>query len=145
MKDDTMRTVKGYQMKSTNRLTQSLEDYLEMVYRLERGVGFARLGEVAQRLGVGASSASKMVQKLGALGFVQYERYGVIRLTAAGREAGAYLIRRHEVVRRFFQLLHPNGDTLQETELVEHCLTPATVERLEKLVQVLENNPKLLR
>ncbi len=144
MKDDTMRTVKGYQLQNKSRLTQSLEDYLEMVYRLERGVGFVRLGELAQRLGVGAPSASKMVQKLGGLGFVHYERYGVIRLTGAGREAGSYLIRRHEVVRRFFQQLHPRGDTLQETELVEHCLSPGTVERLEQLVEILEQNPKLL-
>ena len=144
MPDDTMHTVKGYQLLSQKSLTESLEDYLEMIYRLSRQQGYVRLGDLAQRLGVGAPSASKMVQKLGGLGFVAYERYGVIRLSREGDEAGAYLIRRHEVVSRFFACLAPAGDLLRETELVEHCLSPGTVDRLEQLVALLEARPELL-
>lgn len=138
--DQSLHTVKGYMMLSKGTLTQSLEDYLEMIHRLCAGTGYTRISDLAKHLNVGASSASKMVQKLGELGFVHYERYGMVRLTHAGERSGAYLVRRHNVVSRFFALLGAVSDQLRETELVEHCVTPQTVARLQALNHVLERN-----
>ena len=53
-------------------LTPAMEDYLEMVFRSSEEQGYLRLNELAESLNVRASSASKMVQKLGEYGLIKY-------------------------------------------------------------------------
>ena len=83
------RTVRGYQIKqqATKTITASMEDYLEMIYRLA-GKGYTRMGDLASALNVQPPSASKMVQKLADMGYLQFEKYGVIELSKRGRNTG---------------------------------------------------------
>ena len=69
-------------------LTASMEDYLEMVYRLSGNHGFTRVNELASALNVQPPSVSKMIQKLAEQGMVAYEKYGYIILTPKGKEVG---------------------------------------------------------
>ncbi|MEW6662021.1 MAG: iron dependent repressor, metal binding and dimerization domain protein [Bacillota bacterium] len=140
--DQGFYTVRGYamQQQEDNGLTPSMEDYLEMVYRLSQGKGFARVGDLAASLNVQPPSATKMLQKLADLGYVNYEKYGVINLTGMGESLGARLLRRHEAVARFLQMLGVTEGLLEETEKVEHNLSGVTVERLILLAEFLEDN-----
>ena len=47
-------TVRGYELlsKDANLLTPSMEDYLEMVYRLSRDKGYTRISDLASALNV---------------------------------------------------------------------------------------------
>lgn len=71
-------TFSEYMKKENNSLTASMEDYLEMIYRLSIKTGFVRLHELANALNVQPPSATKMVQKLAELNLINYEKYGVI-------------------------------------------------------------------
>ena len=61
-------TVRGYQMLSSESkvLTSSMEDYLEMIYRIYLDDGYARINQLADKLNVRPSSTT--VQKLYELG-----------------------------------------------------------------------------
>lgn len=139
--DSLFRTVRGYQQlnRRNGGLTPALEDYMEMIYRRCEVRGYARVGEIAGRLHVTPSSASKMVGKLAALGYLQYEQREVILLTDRGREAGDFLLRRHRVIERFFRLLSAE-DSLEETELVEHSLRASTIRSLQILLDFFEKD-----
>ncbi len=138
------RTVRGYQIKQqqTNPITASMEDYVEMVYRLTDEKGYTRIGDLAAALNVQPPSASKMVQKLAEMGYVHFEKYGVIELSSSGYSLGAYLLQRHETLERFFKMLGVHEGLLEETEKIEHYISPETVKKIMSLVAFMENNPE---
>ena len=141
--DAEFRTFRGYQIISQRegQLTPAMEDYLEMIYRLCEKAGYARVGRLSGLLHVKPSSASKMIMKLSQMGFLKYDRYEIILLTDSGRAAGAYLLERHNTVEHFL-LLVGSSDSLEETELIEHSLSAATVARLNTLLEFFQSDPE---
>ena len=80
-------TLKGYQMHNVGEVTESMEDYLEMIGRCMEEHGYVRVGALADKLNVRPSSVSKMVGRLRELGLVQFEKYGLITLTKKGMKS----------------------------------------------------------
>lgn len=140
-------TVRGYQRleREKNVLTPSLEDYLEMICRTLHKHGHIRARELAEELNVKPSSVSKMLAKLSELKFIDYEKYGVIRLTEQGEQVGTYLLWRHDVIHHFFGLLAPSqsDEAFVETELAEHMLSRETVKTMELFLSFLSENPDI--
>lgn len=139
-------TVRGYELleRHKKQMTPSLEDYLEMIYRNLAEKGLIRVHELADLLHVKPSSVSKMLSKLNDLELIDYEKYGVIRLTGHGRELGEYLLWRHNVVSSFFNLLCRDDDRhFTETERIEHILERNTVVSLAKMVLFFETHPEI--
>lgn len=130
-------TQTGYQ-RQHGGVTDTMEDYLEMICRCEKEVGYVRMNQLAESLHVRPSSASKMVGKLKELGYLDFERYGLVTMTAQGRAAGMALLRRHDILHRFFCLLNGTQDELEQVEQVEHFIRPETVDNLERLTRRLE-------
>ncbi|MGI6344542.1 MAG: iron dependent repressor, metal binding and dimerization domain protein [Bacillota bacterium] len=141
------RTVRGYQLlrQASRPLTPSMEDYLEMLYRCHLQEGYARVSQLADMLNVQAPSVSRVIQKLRELGYVDYEKYGVIRLTEQGIASGRYLLARHETVEQFLRNVGAGDAALEETELMEHHLGPGTVRLLETLNRYWARFPERLR
>ena len=127
-------TLKGYQLQNGGDITESMEDYLEMIGRCMEEHGYVRVGALADKLNVRPSSVSKMVGRLRELGLVQFEKYGLITLTKKGDEIAAYLLWRHDVLLRFFQRLNHTGGQLSLVEQVEHFMDQETVRNLERLL-----------
>ncbi len=140
-------TVRGYELLEKNQrlLTSSMEDYLEMIYRNSLTEGYMRIHTLASLLNVTAPSATKMVQKLSRLGFLDYKKYGIIALTESGSKAGAYLLKRHEIIEGFLKCLGIKEDMLVETELIEHSVSHITLKRLELFIGFLEENPDIMK
>ena len=137
-------TLKGYRLRQGRGITDAMEDYVEMLFR-EGGSGQVRTGRLARLLHVGPSSVSKMAAVLRKEGLAEYQPYGAIALTPRGRELGAYLLRRHQVLRRFFRFLNGPESSLREVEQLEHFIRPRTLENLERLLDRLEGaSPPLL-
>ncbi|MGI6358306.1 MAG: metal-dependent transcriptional regulator [Bacillota bacterium] len=140
------RTVRGYQMlrRGSNTLTPSMEDYLEMIYRMYLKEGYARVSRLAVELNVQAPSASRTIQKLSDLGYVEYHRYGIIQLTEKGIERGQYLLCRHETVEQFLRNLGAGKNAFVDAELMEHHLSRNTVKLLQMLNQFMATYPEFL-
>lgn len=135
------KTVRGYQLANQQNggLTPALEDYLEMTYRLCIQNEYTRIGILSGALNVKPSSASKMIYKLASLGYLKYNRYEIIQLTDSGQEIGAYLLRRHNTVEQFLNLLG-SYNPLEETELIEHSLSASTVSDINTLLEFFQFN-----
>ncbi len=139
-------TVRGYQLLEQHKgsLTPCLEDYLEMICRYLKQNRHIRIKDLAELLHVRPSSASKMIHKLSELGLIDYEKYGVIELSAQGQEIGAYLLWRHDTIDSFFRFISPQdqSNSFMETELVEHILSKNTMLQIEKLMRFFSDHPE---
>lgn len=146
MDDRQFRTFRGYEMIKKNKdyLTPSMEDYLEMIYRNCQEDGYVRINQLADRLNVKASSVSKTVSKLAAQGYLDYEKYGIIKLTAKGEMMGEILLDRHETVELFLRYIGSVDTLLLETELIEHYLSIDTVKNIKILNDFFATYPEIL-
>lgn len=129
-------TLKGYMMLEHKRLTAAMEDYLEMIYRLD-SQGYVRITSLAHALHVKPPSASKMAANLRGQELIEFPRYGYITLTDLGRHLGAYLVHRHEVVGRLLCTINHTENELEEVEKIEHFLSPRTVSNIEAFLNAL--------
>lgn len=143
--DNEFHTVRGYQLLQNNTLTSAMEDYLEMVYRSTQGRDYFRIQELADKLNVRASSATKMVQKLGEIGLIKYTKYGILALSESGKEIGEYLLKRHSIIEAFLKIIGISDNLLVETEMIEHYISSNTLENLEILNRFFESHPELVR
>ncbi|MES2155967.1 MAG: metal-dependent transcriptional regulator [bacterium] len=83
--------------------SEQMQEYLETIYRLEEEGKVARTGDIAGHLGVAPPSVTDMLQKLQKAGFVDYEPYKGVVLTAAGRRVGRSILASHRVMQAFLQ------------------------------------------
>jgi len=126
--------------------SQTAEDYLERIHELIEEKGYARVVDIASSLDVKQASVTSMVQKLGELGYLNYEKYRGLILTEKGRAVATGIQKRHETLARFFSLFGLDVETQQrDIEGIEHHLSPATVETLADLASFFEKNPEMLK
>ena len=126
--------------------SQSAEDYLERIHELIEEKGYARVVDIASSLEVKQASVTSMVQKLGELGYLKYQKYRGLILTEKGLEVACSIQKRHETLSRFFSLLGLDAATQrQDIEGIEHHLSPETVEILADLAAFFENNTATLK
>lgn len=137
-------TFSEYMKKSGNLLTASMEDYLEMIYRLSVNTGFTRINELSDALNVHPPSATRMVQRLGKQNLLKYEKYGVIILKDEGKLLGELLLKRHNTIETFLKIMGiPKGILLTETEKIEHTISEDTTKCLEDYISFINKNPDI--
>ena len=78
--EEQFYTLEGYHRKNRTDISEAMEDYLEMIFRVA-GNGSVQVKEVAEKLHVRPSSVTKMLQRLKKKKLVFYERYGKISLS----------------------------------------------------------------
>ena len=83
------------------KLSQSLEDYLEMVHMLRLANGIARVRDIAAALKVKMPSVAKAVIELKKQGLVTQEPYSGIELTSEGALVASQILNRHILLKSF--------------------------------------------
>ncbi|WP_291635862.1 transcriptional regulator MntR [Clostridium sp.] len=137
-------TFNEYMKKEDNLLTASMEDYLEMIYRLSLDTGFTRIHELSDALNVQPPSATKMVQKLAELKLLNYKKYGILILEEDGNKLGEALLNRHNIIESFLKILDvSDSEVLEETEKIEHTISAQTTKCFKDFVQFIKDNPKI--
>lgn len=126
--------------------SDSTEDHLERIAELVDQKGYARVSDVAEKLGLTPSTVSNMVRRLATRGFVDYEKYRGFSLTSNGRAVAARIKARHETLTALFGLMGLEPETVeQEVEDIEHHLRPQTLGMLAKLVSYWKAHPEQLQ
>lgn len=126
--------------------SQTAEDYLERIHELIQEKGYARVVDIASSLKVKQASVTSMVQKLGELGYLNYEKYRGLILTDRGRKIACNIQQRHATLSRFFSLFGLDPEIQRrDIEGIEHHLSPATFEFLADLARFFEEHPATLK
>ena len=137
-KNSDFYTLNGYRNKNKNKLTESMEDYLEMIYRNRNKVEI-HIKDISIKLNVKPSSVSKMINKLKEYNLVNFKKYGSITLTKEGVKMGKYLLWRHNILVKFFKRLNKKNYLLEQVEKIEHFIDFETLKNMEKFLKT--NHP----
>jgi len=133
-------TLKGYKLRSDIKITEAMEDYLEMIYRKTRNKKDISVSTLSNLLNVRYSSVSKMITRLKELGLVNSLKYKTISLTKEGKIIGKYLIYRHNILKNFFKYINGKQYNLSQVERVEHFIDNITIENIETFINKIKTN-----
>lgn len=123
--------------------TPSMEDYIEQIYLLIESKGYARVSDIAEALSVHPSSVTKMVKKLDKDGYLNYEKYRGLILTAKGKKIGKRLVYRHELLEQFLGIIGVDEENIyDDVEGIEHHLSWNSIDRIGDVVQYFESDKK---
>ena len=126
-------------MKTDIVLSESMEDYLEAIFTLVKENGSARVTDLANHLGIAASSVNQGLKKLNKKGLVDQQKYGPVKLTEKGLRTAEKINCTHQILYLFLNevlgVSSENAD--QDACSMEHILSE---ESFEKMVDYLINN-----
>lgn len=132
-------------VRSSNGQSRAIEDYLEQIHNLIESKGYARVVDIAQNLGISQASVTNMIQKLDAEGYLVYERYRGVTLTAEGRRVGQAIAKRHDVLTRLLAGFGLDAETVhRDVEGMEHHISKSTLKVLTLILEELEGNTELM-
>ena len=118
------------------KLSQSLEDYLEMVHMLRLANGIARVKDIAAALSVKMPSVAKAILELKKLGLVTQEPYSGVELTEEGRKAAADVLNRHILLKGFLIRLGVSEAIADKDACsMEHILSAETLSIIEDFMK----------
>ena len=125
-----------------NRLSSTLEDYLEAIYRLESQNRAARVRDIANYLGVAKSTVNAALKSLSAKGLIAYEPYQLIILTERGKEQALEIVLYHEVMRHFLSdILAIDRERAERVACeMEHAVDRDVIERFVCFLALMENS-----
>jgi len=112
--------------------SQSVEEYVEAIFRLGENGRPVSTGDLAVSLGVAAPSVTTMLRRLTRDGLVKHERYRGVSLTEEGKELAQSLVRRHRLSERLLtDLLGVPWDQVHEHACkLEHVITGELADRV---------------
>ncbi len=118
------------------RLTSSMENYLETIRNLEKDKGVVRVKNIARELKVKMSSVSGALETLAKEGLISHEKYGYIELTNRGERLAEAVCSRHQTFFKFLtEVLGVDPKTADEDACkMEHTVSPQVLEKLVELV-----------
>jgi DtxR family Mn-dependent transcriptional regulator len=115
-------------------ITDSIQDYLKVIYELTEGGEAASTTALATRLHIAPASVTGMMQKLASANppLVKYRKHQGVMLTAAGRRAALEVIRHHRLIEAWLaQTLGYSWDEVHnEAEKLEHVISEEFEERI---------------
>lgn len=125
----------------TQNFDLTTQEYIEIIFDLQKKNNFARVTDIAQKRGVSRSSVSTALNTLKKQQLVRHEAYGNVELTPTGLRLGTELEKRHQVIARFFTKFlaipaeHANTDACQ----LEHYMSNESIRRLVQFIHFFEN------
>jgi DtxR family Mn-dependent transcriptional regulator len=117
-------------------MTQSLEDYLEMVSFLSDD-GEVRVTDIAARLGVSKPSVLTALKALEEQGLLEHERYRTVHLTEKGAAQAAEIRDRHNFLTGFLRdTVGVSAETAEDDACkMEHILSEETLRKMKLLAR----------
>lgn len=119
-------------MSAVHALTGPVEDYLKVIYDLEREGDAASTNDIALRLAISPASVSGMIRRLAEQKLITHEPYRGARLTTGGRRAALRTLRRHRILECYLTevLGYPWDRVHEEAEHLEHAASEELIERM---------------
>ena len=124
----------AHESEKTISISDRVEDYLEVISELVDMKGYAATLDISRYMNVSAPSVTKMLKKLDAEGFLEYEKYYGINLTEKGQRIAEMIKQKHGILLEFFEILGIGKEIAnQDAEGIEHHLNPKTIRQIRKL------------
>ncbi|MFW6120310.1 MAG: metal-dependent transcriptional regulator [Petrotogales bacterium] len=128
----------------SNKLTESMEDYLEAIVILTNKRKPVKVTEISNMLDVKKPSVTSALTKLTEANLVKHEKYGDVSLTEEGKRIGHEVYKRHQTLRRFLtEILNVDQEYADvDACRMEHVISKTSLERLTKFLDFVLNCPR---
>ena len=125
------------------QLSESIQDYLKSIYKLQVETGRVTIGALAHVKGVSPASASAMVKKLAALGLAEHARYHSVSLTPDGELVALEVIRHHRLLELYLAetLGVAVDDVHEEADKLEHAISEELEARIDRALGYPTHDP----
>lgn len=122
-------------------VSHSMAHYLQAVAALKTEKGHARVGDIADHLGVSKSGVTSMLRSLQTRGLVTHERYGCVELTAPGQRLAERTESSRRVLTMFLSdiLGVPEAVASEDACMIEHLVSPEVSVELLRLTTFLRS------
>jgi DtxR family transcriptional regulator, Mn-dependent transcriptional regulator len=124
-------------------LSDSIQDYLKAIYKLQDESGKVTVSALARNLRVSPASASAMVKKLAALELAEHAPYQGVSLTPAGERVALEVIRHHRLLELY--LAETLGvdveDVHDEADRLEHAISEELEARIDQALGFPTHDP----
>ena len=117
-------------------VSKSLEEYLKTMYVLQKQNGHIRVTDVAEKMNISKPSVNKAVNNLKSEGLVNYQTYGLIKLTETGNSLACKILERYDIVNLFLRevLNIEKKKAQEEAEKIKLAMSDETMNALARYV-----------
>ncbi len=119
------------------KLTASLEDYLEIIYNNSNNIKNIRAIDISKELNISRASVTEALKKLANKGMIKYGRYDALSLTEAGKNIAEKIASKHSVLQTFFE--KTLGLSSEEASInackIEHVITENAYNRISDFIK----------
>ena len=131
-------------MDKNRELSESMENYLETIFDLERENKVARAKDIASRLDVQRGSVTGALKGLEEKGLINYEPYSFVTLTHKGKKIAQEIAKRHAILKEFLlSVLQIDAEIAENTACrMEHVIDKNTLERLVCFIEFIHACPR---
>jgi DtxR family Mn-dependent transcriptional regulator len=125
---------RGHVSKMELALSQEAEEYVEMIYKLQKRNGMAKTKELSEIMNVVPGSITNTIEHLESHGLVTHEPYRGVKLTREGEKIALDIVRRHRLAECMLsELIKADWSTVHEDACkLEHALSKKLTDLLEE-------------
>lgn len=117
-------------------MTQSLEDYLEVIGNLNEKNNNPRVKDIAEILKVSKPSVHTALHQLENKGMITHEHYGAITITKIGAKRYSAIKHRHDTLKQYLiQVLGVSAENAEKDACeMEHKMSNETFSKIEEII-----------
>lgn len=118
------------------KLTFTMENYLEAIYELSSDGTGARISDIAERLGVTKASANSAMSTLSEKGLITNEKYKEIFLTSSGQDFAKLISKKHQVIQQFFTEILKVDIVIADKDAcaIEHVISNDSIQAMQEYI-----------
>jgi DtxR family transcriptional regulator, Mn-dependent transcriptional regulator len=118
-------------------LSQEAEEYIEIIYKLQKRNSTAKTKDLAESLHVVPGSITNTIEHLESHGLVRHEPYHGVKLTKEGERVALTIIRRHRLAERFLtDILKADWSKVHADACkLEHAMSKNVTDLLEEKLE----------
>ena len=119
------------------KLTASLEDYLEIIYKGSNNTKNIRAVDISRELNISRASVTEALKKLANKGLVKYGRYDLLSLTETGKELAEKVALKHSILQIFYEkvLKLSTQEASENACKIEHVITENAYNKISDFIR----------
>ena len=124
-------------------LSQSVEDYLKVIYQLETEGPRATTNNIAEMMEVSSASVTNMLKRLARLNLIEHTSYKGAKLTQAGCKIALEILRHHRLLELYLKEIMGYGwdEVHEEAEKLEHHISEQFEDKIAELLNYPTHDP----
>ena len=127
------------------QMSETVENFLEVILELERRNKVARAKDIAEKLGIQRGSVTGVLKNLEEKKLINHEPYSFITLTEEGARIAKAITRRHTVLKDFLSRVLQFDEEASETTAcrMEHAIDESGIRRLADFMEYFFHCPRV--